>query len=251
MQSKIPHLPIATHLIATRLAASCCAAALVFIFPSANCHAQAEPAPEKKEEGAQVRMLCVQGLTEKDEEVILATKTGEGKWKELGKVTIRSSYITEWMPVPQGLTHLVRKEGDELKSIGSFTIEPKQRRALLILLPDTKNKVYRIQVIDPTKADFRKGKAMILNYGDVPAVVRIGNATVTVAPGKQAVQTIGADSDGMCRLLIGHIGKDKEIVPCYDRFVSSNPNARKFILLFPDRDTGLRAMSLSEFGPFE
>ncbi len=82
-------------------------------------------------------------------------------------------------------------------------------------------------------------------------MVKIGKASQLVAPGKQVVQKINANGDGMYRLLIGHMGTDKKIVACYDRFLSSNPNTRKFILLFPDPDTGLRAMSLSEFGPFE
>jgi hypothetical protein len=55
----------------------------------------------------------------------------------------------------------------------------------------------------------------------------------------------------MFGLVIGHVDKDKNIVTCYDHKVSSDPNTRKFILLFSDPDTGLRAMSLSEFGPFE
>ncbi len=82
-------------------------------------------------------------------------------------------------------------------------------------------------------------------------MVKIGNSMKTVAPGQQIVEKIDADADGMLGLLISHVDKDKNIVTCYDHKVSSNPNTRKFILLFPDQDTGLRAMSLSEFGPFE
>ena len=52
-------------------------------------------------------------------------------------------------------------------------------------------------------------------------------------------------------MLVGYIDADKNTVLCYDHRVSFNPNTRTFILLFPDANTGLRAMTLSEFGPFE
>jgi hypothetical protein len=79
----------------------------------------------------------------------------------------------------------------------------------------------------------------------------MGKQTNTLAPGQQLVETITVDGDGMHPMLIGHLDQDKKTVLCYDRRVSSNPNTRTFILLFPDPDTGLRVMTLSEFGPFE
>jgi hypothetical protein len=123
--------------------------------------------------------------------------------------------------------------------------------AILILLPDVEKNVYRVQTIDPAKLEFRKGKALIVNYSRIPALVNMGKKTNTLAPGQQLVETIMADSDGMYPMMIGHLDKDKKTVLCYDRRMSSNPNTRTFILLFPDPDTGLRAMTLSEFGPFE
>jgi hypothetical protein len=155
------------------------------------------------------------------------------------------------MRVPAGLNHIVRKNGAELTSIGSFTISPTMKGAILILLPDVEKNVYRVQTIDPAKLEFRKGKALTVNYSKIPALVNMGKKTSTLAPGQQLVETITVDGDGMHPMLIGHLDKDKKTVLCYDRRVSSNPNTRTFILLFPDPDTGLRAMTLSEFGPFE
>ena len=199
-----------------------------------------------------VRIVCVQSLSgEKDEIITLAKKTEDGKWIEFGDLELRSPFITEWIRVPVGLNHLVRKKGEELASLGTFTISPAMKGAILILLPDQGKNAYRVQVIDPAKLKFRKGKALIVNYSSIPAMVNMGKETTTVAPGQQFVETITADKDGMHRLLVAHLDKDKKIVPCYDRFVSSNLNTRKFILLFPDPDSGLRAMTLSEFGPFE
>ncbi len=234
-----------------RYAASCSFSILAMLFLSEASHAQASPAPEKKKEGAMVRILCAQSLNGEDEEITLAKKTEDGKWIEFGDLKLRSPFITDWVRVPVGLNHIVTKKGVELNSIGSFTISPTIKGAVLILLPDVEKKVYRVQLIDPAKLQFQKGKALIVNYSKFPAMVNMGKQTKTVAPGQQIVENITPDGDGMYRLLIAHVDKDKKIVPCYDRFVSSNPNTRKFILLFPDPETGLRAMSLSEFGPFE
>jgi hypothetical protein len=234
-----------------RYAASCSFFILATLFLPEASHAQEAPAPEKKEEGAMVRIVCVRSLNGKDEAITLAQKTEDGKWIESGDLTLSSTLITEWIRVPVGLNDIVRKNAAELTSIGSFTISPTMKGAILILLPDMEKKVYRVQLVDPAKLEFRKGKALIVNYSKIPAFVKMGKQTNTVAPGQQVVETITADADGMYPMLIGHLDKDKKTVLCYDRRMSSNPNTRTFILLFPDPDTGLRAMTLSEFGPFE
>jgi len=252
MHSKKPRLAGAfRNPNAFRLAASTCLAMIVILYPQGICNAQEEIHPKKKEGETMARILCVQSLTEEEEEAILATKSEKGDWKEYGKTILRTPFISDWMVVRSGVSHLVRRKGEEMVSIGSFEIKDGLKRAILVMLPDVKKNIYRIQVIDPSSLGFQKGKALILNYGNVPAVVQIGKKTLLVAPGKQGVQNIVANEDGMYRMLIGYVDKDKKIVPCYDRFVSSNANTRKFVLLFPDQDTGLRAMSLSEFGPFE
>jgi hypothetical protein len=234
-----------------RYAASCSLFILATLFLTEQTHAQAAPASEKKEEGAMVRIVCVQTLTGKDQPITLAKKTEDGKWIESGDLTLSSTIISEWTRVPAGLNQIAKRSGAELISIGSFTISPTMKGAILILLPDKEKNVYRVQLIDPAKLEFRKGKALIVNYSTVPALVKMGGKTHTVASGQQIVETIVADADGMYPMLIGHLDKDKKIELCYDRRVSSNPSTRTFILLFSDPETGLRAMTLSEFGPFE
>jgi hypothetical protein len=136
-------------------------------------------------------------------------------------------------------------------SFGSFTIPQGLKRAILVMLPDLEKQIYRIQVIDPEKAGFKRGQAMIINYAKLQAAVQLGKEAFIVAPGSQAVHPISPNEDGMYRLLVGHMDKDKKIVPCFDRFVSSNPDTRKLIFLFPDPEIGMRPISFSEFGPFE
>ena len=235
-----------------RYAASCSLFILATLSLTESSHAQAEPTPEKKKEGAMVRIVCVQSLSgNQDEEITLAKETEEGKWIELGDLSLRSPSITDWVRVPAGLNHVVRKEAKEFISLGSFTISPTTTGAVLILLPDLVKKTYRIQLIEPSKLEFRKGKALIVNYSNIVAMVNIGEKTKTVAPGQQLVETIKPNANGMHSMLIAYQDKDKNIIPCYDRLVSANPNTRKFILLLPDVNTGLRAMSLSEFDPLE
>jgi hypothetical protein len=226
--------------------------ALLLVPDSSRAQTEAAPTEKEKEKGAMVRIVCVQSLSgDKDEKIHLAKKTEDGEWKELGDLTLRSPAITDWIRVPFGPSHVVRKSGDEFVSLASFTISPDMKGAVLILIPDTVNKNYRLQMIDPAKLKFRKGRALVVNYANIPALVNMGKETKTLAPGKQLVETITSDENGMHRLLIGHLDKDKKVVACYDRFVSSNPDTRKFILLFPDPETGLRAMTLAEFDPLE
>ena len=212
--------------------------------------AQEESPPEEKEKGAMIRILCVQSLSrDKAEKITIAKKKEDGKWEEFGELELRSPFITEWLNVPAGVSHLTRKEEGTFLSLASFTIPPDMKGAILILIPNFREKKYRLQLIDPEKLDFKKGEALIVNYSKIPALVNMGDKPTTVAPGQHHVETIKADKDGMHRMVIAHFDKDKNIVPCYDRFVSSNPETRKFVLLFPDADTGLRAITLSEFNP--
>jgi hypothetical protein len=235
-----------------RYAASCSLSLLAFFALPTGSRAQTEPTPAKKEEGARVRIVCVQSLSgNKSEEVTLAKQTEDGSWIEFGDLELRSPFITDWVRVSAGLNHVVRKEGGELSSLGSFNVTANMKSAVLIMIPNVQKNNYRLQVIDPAKLEFRKGKALVVNYSTLSAMVNMGKETKTLAPGQQLIETMAADKEGMHRMLIAHLDKDKKIVPCYDRYVSSNPNTRKFILLFPDPDTGLRAMTLTEFGPFE
>ncbi|MBT7957848.1 MAG: hypothetical protein HN759_00810 [Akkermansiaceae bacterium] len=230
-----------------------CLPLLLFILATSLSLAQEKekPAAKQKQTGTMVRVLCVQSLTEDDQEVILATKTKDGKWKEHGKVKLRSPFISQWIQIPIGKTHLLRKQGKEMVSLGSFKSGKKLHRAILVLMPDTSKKTYRINVINPEELKFQKGKALILNYSKILAVVKLGGKQKVVKPGQMRVVNIAANKDNMYRLLVSYVNKDKKAVACYDRFVSSNPKTRKFLLLFPDIHAGLRVFSLSEFGPFE
>lgn len=225
---------------------------LAALFMPETGRAQTETSPGKKVEGAMVRIVCVRTLSGgKEEEITLANKKEDGEWSVSGDLTLRSPGITGWLRVPHGTNNIVRKEADGFVSLGSFNISPDMKGTILILIPEPVKKSYRLQVVDPAKLQFRKGKALVMNYSTIPASLNMGKETKILAPGQQFVATIRTDRDGMHPMLIGYHDKDRNFSVCYDRRISSNPNTRTFILIFPDPETGLHAMTFTEFGPFE
>lgn len=225
---------------------------VIAVFAPKSSWAQAASVPEKMK-GPVARILSVQTFSkaEEDEKLILATKTADDKWVEYGSVSLRSPFITSWFRVARGTTHLVKKQGDNYQSFGTFIIPEQSERFIVILIPDLSKNLYRTHVLDPQNLEFRKGKALFVNYAKIPAIVVMGKSKLSVKPGQQVVEPIVTDADGMYPLAIGYMNESQKFVPCYDKRVSSNRETRKFILLFPDQDIGLRAISLSEFGPFE
>lgn len=212
--------------------------------------AQDTPAAKRdKSSGPQVRMVCIKSLAE--EEIILASKNEEGAWTEHGSTKLRDSLITPWVPAASGTMHLVRKDGDELVSLGSFQAAGADKRYIVILLPESDQKGYRTNVIDPAKVGFGKGSALVSNFSSLPATVMLGEKRTNVMPGKQVAARAAAGDDGMYRMLVGYQDKNKQLVVCYDRYLQFNPESRDLIFLFPDATTGLKVFSLSEFGPFE
>ena len=197
-----------------------------------------------------MRILCVSCLTE-NEKLVVASKNEEGEWIEHEEFELRSSFITSWMKAAEGNVYLARRGVNGLVSICSLKIPDSTGRFVVILLPDTAKKVYYANVINPEKLEFRKGMSLVTNYSKLPALVMLGKKRTEVMPGKQVTARAVAGKDGMYRMLVGYQDESKELIPCYDRYVSANPDARDFLLLFPDATTGLKVFSLSEFGPFE
>jgi len=224
------------------------------IFPailafSQSSKAQTETTPAERKEGSKVRIVCVQNLGggKKADKLTLAKKSKDDEWIEFGDIELRASTITNWVRVPNEEIHVIRKGGENAVSLGSFTIPPKVNRAVLILIPNPKEKIYRVHLIDPAKLEFRNGKALVVNYTKIPAMVNMGQKTKIVTPGQEYVEDIKTDKDGMFRMLIAYKDKEDKVIPCYDRALSADDKTRKFILLLPDSRIGMQAISLTEF----
>ena len=212
--------------------------------------AQADQAPPgKKESKPQLRIICVASLSE-DQETILASRDDEGNWREHRTFKLRSSFITDWMPADSGELHLALRNAGELKSICRFTCPAATKRILVVLLPNTLKKTYSADVIDPGKLNFIKGSTLVVNYSALPGAVVLGAARTSIKSGERLILKPKPDANGMYRMMAAYSDSNKELVPCYDRYVSSNEEARDIILLLPDPTLGLKVFSLSEFGPF-
>lgn len=213
--------------------------------------AQTDPAPSaKKESKPQLRVICVSSLSE-DQETILASRDEEGNWQELGSFKLRSSFISGWMPANPGELHLALRGAGGLKSICRFTYPDGATRALVVLLPNPVKKGYSADVINPGKLKFTKGSTLMVNYSSIHGAVVLGSVKTRIKPGERLIVKPKPDANGMYRMMAAYSDTKNELVPCYDRYVSSNQEARDIILLLPDPAAGLKVFSLSEFGPFE
>ncbi len=197
-----------------------------------------------------LRILCVSSLKDA-EDLVLASQDDKGAWHEYSTIKLRSSFVTDWLPAASGPLHLAVKTGDTLTSKCRFTYPEGASKAVVVLLPDVQKQVYLADVIDPSKLQFAKGSTLLINYSPLLGAVMLGTQRVTVKPGERIVTKPIAEANGMFRMLVAYADESQKIVPCYDRYLSLNPEAREFLLLFPDPTTGLRVYSLSEFGPYE
>lgn len=225
--------------------------ALILLGSLSFAASETNPTPsDHKETKPQLRFVCVSSQTE-DQEVVLASRDENGGWQEHGAIKLRSSLISEWLPARAGELHLALRSGGELQSICRFTYPEGARRALVVLLNDPLKKTYTADVIDPGKLKFIKGATLLVNYSALPGAVVLGSFKTRINPGERMIIKPEPDTNGMYRMMVAYADETKELVPCYDRYVSSNNEARDILLLLPDATLGLKVFSLSEFGPFD
>ena len=211
--------------------------------------ARTTPAQET-DAGPMVRLICVGGLGEAVE-VVLATKSENGKWKEVAKTEHREPMVSNWLPSQHGEIHILRNKNGQPESICHFIHEEGIRRAVVILTADEETKTCRAVVVDPEKAGFKAGTTVILNASKITGTVSLGTETVTVEAGKHVVAKPAPDENGGYRVMVQSPGEGDAKQVCYDRFATGNPNSRNIIVLLPDPSVTLRVTSLSEFGPFD
>ena len=210
-----------------------------------------EPAatPNEQEAKPQLRFICVSSLAD-EQEVVLASKDDKGEWLELGKVKLRSSFITDWLPAKSGELHLALREEGTLKSIGKFNLGA-ARRALVVLIANPPNKSYMASVIDPAKLAFAKGSVLVINFSSLPSLVLLGSKKLAVNPGQREVAQPALESNGMYRMMVAYPDANKKPVPCYDRYIAGNPDSRDLMFLLPDPTLDLKVFSLPMFGEME
>jgi hypothetical protein len=210
-----------------------------------------EPAatPNEEEAKPQLRFICVSSLAD-EQEVVLASKDDKGEWLELGKVKLRSSFITERLPAKSGELHLALREAGTLRSIGKFNLGA-ARRALVVLIADPPKKSYMASVIDPEKLAFAKGSVLVINFSSLPGMVLLGSKKLTANPGQREVAKPTLESNGMYRMMVAYADANMKPIPCYDRYIPGNPDSRDLLFLLPDTTLGIKVFSLPVFGEME
>ena len=206
--------------------------------------------PGKKKEEPSLRFVCISSIAE-DQEVVLATKDEDGKWKEHGTAQLRPSSITDWIPAKAGELHLALKEDKGLKSVCQFTYPADANRALVVLRTNEENDAYEAHVVDPKESGFDKSSVLMVNFSTSAAMIKLGQDEHKVEAGKQLVAKLTPVEEGKQRLMAYRLDADGKSVLCYDRYVSSNPNTRCMLFLLPDKSRGMRVFTLPLFGSFD
>lgn len=197
-----------------------------------------------------LRLVFASGPVEA-QQVVLASKIGDGKWKSLAGTDLRGSMVSDWLPSIQGEIDILLKQNGKPESICQFTHPAGVRRALVVLSANQDEKSYSAHVIDPEKEGFSVGSTVIINTSELTGTVTLGTETLTVEAGKQIVAKPVADADGGYSVMVHYSGEQDAKQLCYDRRAIANLKSRSIIVLIPDPSLKLRVISLSEFGPFE
>jgi len=226
------------------------AMACAFIAAAAPLHAEPAKPDPPGDAGPRIRMVFL-STPAKAETLILATPGKEGTWTEHGEVLARDSFITRWCAVPAGPLHLARRTADGLVSTGRFTVPAGTRSLLAVVAAGPEGNNHTFKLIDPATKRFSKGTTLLINFSDKKALVALGKTQVTVDPQATVVARPVPEENGMCRLIAGYRNPDGQMIACYDRYVSTNPEAREFLFLLPDAHVGLKVLCLPEFGAID
>lgn len=238
------------HIFQTRPLLGFAALILSLTAPVTGQEQQDTARPEGEKDKPQLRLICISSL-DPDQEVRLASRNDKGEWLELGKAALRSTFISDWLPAKPGELHLTLPGSGEPKSICSFNYPVGARRALVVLIADPRKKTYRPVVFDPQKMDFAKGSVLAINFSPQSGIVVLGSKKILLESGGNKVVKPALEKNGMYRMLVAYEGTDRNVVPCYDRYVQGNPDSRDLLFLIPDQSVGLKVFSLPIFGSFD
>lgn len=230
------------------LAALACVTALSSVELNANPAASStNSGANSRDSDPNLRLVFLSTLVERDE-LVIASPADDGEWIVLGEVTARPTFITEWVKVRPGELHLARSTPGGLESKARFSFPQGARSALAVIVANSDTQTYRGTVIDPAEHDFARGSSLLMNLSRERALVALGETRITVEPGSLAVSKATPEANGMYRMMVGFRNTAGEMIVSYDRYVADNPRSRDFLFLLPDRDLGMRVLTLPEFG---
>lgn len=79
----------------------------------------------------------------------------------------------------------------------------------------------------------------------------LGTKEEKVEEGQQLIINPAVEDTGMHRMMVSSLDASGKVMPCYDRYVSHNPNSQTMLFLLPDEIHALKVFSLPLFGDFE
>ena len=199
---------------------------------------------------ASLRILCVTVLPGIEEHV-LGSANEDGELEEHGTVSLRSSFITEWLEIPKGDLQLCVREDGKLIPKCDFNYPKTSSHALLLLLPGEDEGQYMARVIDTTGQAFRKGEIMVINSSEKPVEVTLGEKRVEAKAGEHSVHKPTAAENGMFRRLVAYTDESGATVTVDDRYIQYDQTSREFLILIADPKAGIRVISMPHFGVFE
>ena len=197
-----------------------------------------------------LRLVFASGPVEA-QKVVLASKTGDGKWKRLAGTDLKGAMVSDWLPSLEGELDILLKQDGKPESICHFTHPEGVRRALVILSADEGAKSYSANVVDPEKEGFSVGATLVINASKLTGTVTLGTEALTVEAGRHLVVKPTADENGGYSVIVHYTDAQSAKQLCYDRRAIANPQARNIIVLLPGPAGSLQVVSLSEFGPFD
>ncbi|HSP42324.1 MAG TPA: hypothetical protein VLO11_05600 [Luteolibacter sp.] len=199
---------------------------------------------------AKLRFICVSGLPG-EEETVLASRNRQGVLKQLAKVDLRPSGITDWMSAAEGEMHLAVRQDGALESVCEFQYPVGSQRVLVALVADKENNTYKAHVIDANKTGFDKGTVMVVNFSGKDALVTLGTNEKKIESGQDAVLKPGMEKDTTYRQMVSYQDDDEKDVLCHDRHVPENPDSREMLFLMDDETLILKVASLPIFGSID
>jgi hypothetical protein len=197
-----------------------------------------------------LRFILLSGLEEIKDATIIEPD-GQGKWLEHGTVDLQANRLTEWLSARAGELNLAVKKEGEMETICQFTIPEDSGPVLVALVGKPGERTCAAHLVDFKKAKLDKGSLLIINLSERTGIVTQSKTEEKVEPGQQALVTSVLDANGMNHMQVSQMDEAGNIKPCFDRFVSVDPNSRRIMFLLTDSNIGIRVTLSSIRGELE
>ena len=163
----------------------------------------------------------------------------------------RAPFISDWIEAPAGTLFLAEQRNEKTSRVGAITLRPGNPRTIAFLKSSGKGRSYTVEILDPSKLDFKQGTTLVANFSQRTTEVTLGKDKLSLKPGERKVMEPAAESNGMYRAIVGYTDDEGRQLLAYDRYVKRLDQGRQFLLVMSDELQGISVFPLVEFGPFD